>query len=397
MNLSQDFYFVGGWGLRLASLGVGMMLIVYSGYSRLKSQQVVITGAVIAFLIYMLVLAVLTWARGHYIWYSAMGAVGFVMVLGLFLAGMTFAAGCKSGRFDVSMGAVRVVLLAAIFAQFRFLGHIKEISFHGVSRGFGEDDLNPVSVAFNHSTLALICVVTALFARRVYDKALLLSVASLALFIAMSSASRGALLSFAVTLCYLIFLCRHKIFSKRGLVLFPFVAAIGVSGFTMLYRVNFGFAGKVDLLVKRFQKVALYASGESSDMSSAGRLEGVQAYYEILDKWVIFGLEGYKGYPHNQFLEIFVRFGLIGVVLFLFSIWAFLYLVKLALTVKSQRSWEFVLITSLFLFGYLQSMTSLSLEMNRVLWLGFGYLVGCYLRRRPVQDVRLLNEPRAAS
>ena len=51
------------------------------------------------------------------------------------------------------------------------------------------------------------------------------------------------------------------------------------------------------------------------------------------------------------------------------------------LTRKMHPDVEFSLIATLFVYSYLQSITSLSLHVNRALWLGFGYLLGYFIER----------------
>ena len=75
--------------------------------------------------------------------------------------------------------------------------------------------------------------------------------------------------------------------------------------------------------------------------------------------------------PHNQWLEIFVRFGLLGLPLFFISIFLFIRLGMDTLFQRIRPDIEYSIVTVLFVFGYLQSMTSLTL-LNRVLWLGLA-------------------------
>ena len=82
------------------------------------------------------------------------------------------------------------------------------------------------------------------------------------------------------------------------------------------------------------------------------------------------------GYPHNQWLEILVRYGLLGVPLLLFSIFVFSKTMVRGLFGRYHLSPEWYFMALIFIFAYLQSLTSLRLDVNRVLWLGLGYMCG---------------------
>ena len=107
----------------------------------------------------------------------------------------------------------------------------------------------------------------------------------------------------------------------------------------------------------------------------------LESYLSTWGQWILFGEENYVGYPHNQWIEILARFGLLGLPLLVMSLVLFVRLGWDLLTGKIHPDVEFSLIATLFVYSYLQSMSSLSLQVNRALWLGFGYLIGYYVER----------------
>src|SRR5690606_7939385 len=96
-----------------------------------------------------------------------------------------------------------------------------------------------------------------------------------------------------------------------------------------------------------------YTSNNIRDLSVAAREDVYMYFFNNLPEFY-FGQANYKPYPHNQFLEIIMRWGLFGLPLLIFSIWIFcksLFLFKKDLLFRTPLLF---LILSLFLFSYLQ-------------------------------------------
>ncbi|MNG14382.1 hypothetical protein D3C84_981280 [compost metagenome] len=100
----------------------------------------------------------------------------------------------------------------------------------------------------------------------------------------------------------------------------------------------------------------------------------IEDFFENIGDVILIGKERYVPYPHNQFIEIIMRWGLfLGLPLFVFSIRNFIR--ALILLLKKGNISPFVnLILFIFIFSFFQSLSSMSLEMNRTLWFGFGFL-----------------------
>lgn len=126
------------------------------------------------------------------------------------------------------------------------------------------------------------------------------------------------------------------------------------------------------------QRLELLISFTKRDRIDPSGQERVMVYEKFMNNFSSFfpaGEKNYKPYPHNQFMEIIMRWGLFGLPLLFLSVKLYLKSFKHVnvnnYTVKPVAT----IIIVLFLFSYFQSMTSLSLEMNRMLWLGFGFLI----------------------
>lgn len=248
------------------------------------------------------------------------------------------------------------------------------------TRGYGSDsDLNPVGVAYIHGLLFIINFV-------LYQKLPRLSsiakgvyiVGLFALFISIvTTLSRGALLFICLYIVYF-YLVRIQVtngffsnFVKFSiLVLVAFFVINSLISYVPLLEDKFGqYSARVTSLFD-------YVDSSYVDESAEERLTGYGYFFDNLEHIIIFGMKGYSIYPHNQFLEIIMRWGIFGLPLLLFSIYTIMKtLFNFRLYLNSLNTIGF-LIVSLFIFSYFQSMISLSLEMNRMMWLGMGFVYG---------------------
>ena len=389
LHWSQAMYFVGGQSARMGSLVVGFGLIVGAAFLRAGGQIgkhlpfVVLTGS------YFILLAMLTRFQDHAIWYDRQQQIFTVVCLVLFWVGYILA---REKRHDfVSANQLSLVGLGvlALLCLVRFLGYVKLISFEGSARGFGDTTLNPVGVAFANTCLGLVFLTLAILNKNLLRKALYLLVAFAAVFVVFSSASRGAIIWGSLAMVFFCVLNRHRGYlTGRSLVVTLLSMALLLPGLVVLYQSNYAIAERLDILIDRFtQMFDLFRKyGGDSDQSVSARQYTWNSYLSTIEQWIIFGEKRQSGYPHNQWLEIFVKFGLLGTPMFLMSIILFFKISWSALREKLNPDVEFSIITTLFMFGYLSSMTSLSLQVNRVMWLGFGYLLGFYLQRSKRQN-----------
>ena len=387
LHWSQAMYFVGGQSARLGSLAVGFGLIVGAAFLRARGQIVkhlpfvVLTGS------YFVVLAMLTRFQNHLIWYDQVQQIFTLVCLFLFWSGYILARQKSHDFVSANQLSLIVVGILALLCSVRFLQFVKLISFEGSARGFGDTTLNPVGVAFANSCLGLVFFVLAILSKDLLRKLLFLSVACAGFFVVISSASRGAIIWNLLAISFFFILNRHRNYLNVRSI---FVAALSMllllPVLAVLYQTNYAIAERVDILIDRFLQILdLFNKYGSDDASVTQRQFYWTSYLSTIDQWILFGEERQDGYPHNQWLEIFVKFGLLGLPMFIMSIILLFKISWSALREKLHPDIEFSMITTLFMFGYLSSMTSLSLQVNRVLWLGFGYLLGYYLERSKQQ------------
>ena len=383
-------YFVGGQAARLGSLAIGFGLIVGAAFLRARGQIVKHLTFVFLSGSYFMLLAMLTSLQEHEIWHDWQQQIFTLVCLFLFWAGYILAREKRHDFVSANQWSLFGIGVLALVCLMRFLQFVKRISFEGSERSFGDTTLNAVGVAFANSCLVLMFLILAILNKNLLHKLLYLLVTCVAFFVVLSTASRGAILWGLLAVIFLFTLIRHRRYvTARGLLVGVLCMLALSPVLVLLYKANYAISERLDILIDRFIAVfeVLSGSGYGEDDYSVGARKYIwSSYMSTIDQWIILGEKRQSGYPHNQWLEIFVKFGLFGIPMFLISIILFLKILLSALREKLHPDVEFSIITTLFMFGYLSSMTSISLQANRVLWLGFGYLLGYYLERSNRQN-----------
>jgi O-antigen ligase len=382
---SQSMYFVAGNTARMGSLALGFGLILCAAWLRSKGHLFRNLPFVIASGAYFLALVLLSVFQEHQIWYDRTQLIFCVVCIFLFWAGYILAREKRQDFVSANQWSLVGVAGIAIVCLLAFLRFVKDISFQGSERGFGETTLNPVGVAYANTCLGLVFVVIAILNKSLIRKGVHLLAACLAFGVVLSSASRGAVIWGACAIVFFLLLNRHrKYLSGKNVLIAVGACMLVVPVCAVLYTTNYAIAERLDILLERFTEMfqSLFGGGQArTDLSLSARQIMWDSYVSTFDQWIIFGEKRYVGYPHNQWVEILVRFGLMGIPLLIISVVLFFRLGWDVLTRKMRPDVEFSLIATLFVFSYLQSMTSLSLQVNRALWLGFGYLLGYYIER----------------
>lgn len=336
--------------------------------------------------IYFFSIQLLTLFQEHACWRNPRQLIFILTTMVLFWAGYAIARGKK--RMFTSAGHASFALCAGVGIVFllAFLRFVQTISFYGSVRDFGGTTLNPVGVAYANTCLMLVFLVLGVLCKNVLYKAVFFAASALALFVVFSSASRGAIIWGVATIVYMVILNRkRKYFSPKGLLMLAGAAIVALPLIVYLYQTNFAIEERVDILLERFESMFYELMGDAvgTDLAVSARQETWNFYFTHFRDWILLGEKYYSGYyPHNQWLEILVRYGVLGVPLLFTSLYLFVRLGWDTLVRRSHPDVEFTLIIVVFVYSYLQSMSSLSLDVNRSLWLGFGYLLGYFHEKR---------------
>lgn len=222
-----------------------------------------------------------------------------------------------------------------------------------------DESINLNSVGLSYSTGALFLIRSELGKLTVTKILLLIGL----LYVQIILMSRGPILFTLLSVALVNYRTVLKLMSVRNIILIGLIISLVVMSVDLDPILS-----NFELLISRFNSVDNFLN--SSDKSILGRLEYFQDFSRNWYKWVLFGKQGYVPYPHNIFLELYMRFGIIGLSIYLYLLLLFIR----ALYMINRHSLGVLprILLVLFIYGFLQAHTSLSLEMNRAMWLGLA-------------------------
>ena len=376
-------YFISGIIIRYIALFLGILFIFLAAYKRGKHLVPRLMPFFLFSLIYISILAIISVFQNQVISYDRIKQIFAIIIVGCFFSGYLLSKSKIYFIENFKSWKVRGLTVVVIFALIGFLRYYESISFYGTARGYGEDTaLNPVGVAFTFTLLLLVYFVLAISSQNIFDKVLYGLGMILATAIVVTTASRGAIIWGILTIIFFMASSRIKKikFSKFFILLLFGILFLGF--LFLFFSKNVILMESFEILIKRFSGIfgAFDKSTAGLDISANSRVEYWKHYISIFPDWIFFGEKYYRGYPHNQYLEILVRFGLLGIPLLVLSLFVMGQFMNSFLLKKKQRDFELAIISAIFLFGYLSSLTSLNLEMNRAMWFGLGYFFGYFTR-----------------
>ena len=376
-------YFISGIIIRYIALFLGILFIFLAAYKRGKHLVPRLMPFFLFSLIYISILAIISVFQNQVISYDRIKQIFAIIIVGCFFSGYLLSKSKIYFIENFKSWKVRGLTVVVIFALIGFLRYYESISFYGTARGYGEDTaLNPVGVAFTFTLLLLVYFVLAISSQNIFDKVLYGLGMILATAIVVTTASRGAIIWGILTIIFFMASSRIKKikFSKFFILLLFGILFLGF--LFLFFSKNVILMESFEILIKRFSGIfgAFDKSTAGMDISANSRVEYWKHYISIFPDWIFFGEKYYRGYPHNQYLEILVRFGLLGIPLLVLSLFVMGQFMNSFLLKKKQRDFELAIISAIFLFAYLSSLTSLNLEMNRAMWFGLGYFFGYFTR-----------------
>jgi hypothetical protein len=273
-----------------------------------------------------------------------------------------------------------LLIIFGIFSTLRYANTLQSLFVMGAGRSSGDQNTNPVGIAYMFSIVNICAIHRFFISRNLYLKILSGGLFVASLFIIISTTSRGAILYCTISYVLIVASIFPRIKSHFNLSwLLSIIAFICI--LLILPIISSGnefIVQRINSLIYRFTALWDFFNYSSSyDQSSDSRLITYQLWFDRFSEWVIFGFKYYGGshYPHNSFLEIAVRFGILGWPLIISLILAFYKSIKRLFQNSWVKNVEWYLFSLIFIFSFLQSMTSLSLEINRSLWFAFGYMI----------------------
>jgi len=369
---STNAYFLFGNSLKYFSLLIGFLSIVWGGVKIKKPNRFYnFFGISICLYILYLLLAHLNHQKTLESQNILFSVVCYVLLLVGYLYGCSkISTVYLKNRYKL-LFSILVILgsLAFYLNQTAYL-----ISSSEGMRDLGDENLNPVGLAYSHSLLVIFLFwIFEQTNNRIVKGVVCLSIFS-AFMVVISTLSRGAIVFLIIF--FIIFYFRGIKLNSRILL----SGLKGLIGLVVLFTAVFFMTKenefiqlKFEALSHRFETLFGYTSSNVEDLSAVAREDVYVYFFNNLSEFTL-GQYNYSYYPHNQFLEILMRWGLFGLPLLFFSLIVFKKGVKYFKKDFLKKNPVFFLVVSLFLFSYLQSMTSMNLEMNRMLWFGFGFI-----------------------
>jgi hypothetical protein len=372
---SLNGYFIGGNTLKMGLLMIGFGLIIATSITLPKYLKLVNFSLIsFSFLIAYWFIAIV---RNQNTFTSSL-IIFDIICFSLLLSG--YLIGCNITFFKkVSPVIIVVIAILSIFGAVMFLKYQSQLvlnSLGGNSRAAVEDGdesgINVIGIAYTNAILFFLLYYFVVYhdLKKWVKGLLFLSLFSI-FFVIMTTQSRGALIYIVLILILKNFkklLSIKSFFNLLKMLIFSIIIFILTLNFFPVMQ------EKLDGTIRRFETLIEITENADADGSTNERALIIEDFMENIGEIILFGKEGYKPYPHNQFIEIIMRWGIIfGLPLVIFSLRTFFK--SLIMLIKSAPIDPFIyLILFLFVFSFFQSLSSMSLEMNRMFWLGLGFI-----------------------
>ncbi|WP_157740864.1 hypothetical protein [Mucilaginibacter xinganensis] len=277
---------------------------------------------------------------------------------------------------------ITLLTVLGVFMYLKYQSVLNEsnLNSRSVVETGNDSDINAIGLAYTNSVIFFILYYFLIY----YDLKkwlrwfVILSMAS-TIFLIFSTQSRGALIYITLILIINNF---YRLKSMKNILKFVvyfigFIFVVIIFYFQVVKSIP-ALQAKVDGAIDRFGLLSKVANkGDAkADQSAYQRTLYIQDFYNNLKDIIFFGKENYKPYPHNQFLEIIMRWGIFfGMPLLFVSIGCFFKSVRVLMRGTTVNPFINMVIL-LFSFAFLQSLSSMSLDVNRILWFGLGFIVG---------------------
>lgn len=372
------FYFILGNILKILGLFLGLGAIILGSLTLSKTKQF-ISFLIISSIIFLgyIIISLLQNHENTTSTDIAFSLICFILLI------CGYCIGQNAERLPIfNIELVKIFSLIAIVACLFYFKNISQLEFAGNTRNYGKESLNSgihaVGIAYSNALLFLVlyfCYIQySSQLKKIWKLSLYLALI-LVSGVAISSQSRGAL----VFVILVILLNNIRAILKiKFFVRIIFQVIVFIIGASILFYYLIPETSSIYLMVTnaldRFGNLFTSQGAQLNDASSLERKKIYTAFFQNWDNYILFGQNNYSPYPHNQFLEIVMRWGIFGLPVLILAVFCFAKAL-LILFYERNKSWVNSFILLLFLFCFFQSLTSLSLEYNRLLWLGYGFVL----------------------
>lgn len=374
-------FFVGGNTLKLALLGMGFMLIIATVFTLPKNIKFV-RFAFVVFVLFLSYIAIAVLMNANTT--DKLTVVFDIICFFLLLSGYLIVNNLKYFS-KASPKVIILITLLTLLGVFMYLKYQSVLSdsntnSRSVVESGNDSDINAIGLAYTNSIVFFILYYFLVYYElKKWVRGLVILSMGSTIFLIFSTQSRGALIYIALILLANNF---YRLKSMKNILKFfayfiAFILLAVVLYFEVIKSIP-ALDNKVDGAIDRFSLLSKVGAGTDVkvDQSAYQRTLFIKNFFDNLSDIVFFGQDSYKPYPHNQFLEIIMRWGIFfGMPLMFVSITSFFK--SVVILIKGKRVDSFInMAVLLFSFAFLQSLSSMSLDVNRILWFGLGFIIG---------------------
>lgn len=372
-------YFVGGNTLKLGLLGVGFLLIITTVFTLPKNIKFLrFTFISFVLLLCYWFIAILSNANTTENLTIIFDVISFFLLLSGYLIVNNLKYFSKADPKVILLITFLTVL--GVFMYLKFQSVLTGNKSRAIVESGNDSDINAVGLAYTNSIVFFILYYFLVYyeLKKWLRWSVILSMAC-TIFLIFSTQSRGAMIYISLILLINNF---YRLKSIKNIFKFIvyFIGAILVALVIYFQVVKSipALENKIDGAIGRFGSLSKVATDADAtvDQSAYQRTLYIQSFFNNLSDIIFFGEESYKPYPHNQFLEIIMRWGIFfGMPLIFVSISSFFKSIRILM--KGTKINPFInMVILLFAFAFLQSLSSMSLDVNRIFWFGLGFIVG---------------------
>jgi len=377
---SVNGYFIGGNAFKYLLLFGGLSLVFYINVNRsLSKTRNWFNFLVLVFFIGLgyYVKAIIQGQEVTTIVLTIFGFINLLLLTTGYLIGQNFSEFKHINNRQVYIIIFLTIIGVCFFFIFQnaLYSNSSEVS-RSVS-GDEEGGVNVIGIAYTNALIVIIIfnIIRHLPQMKKLQFYLLVICMLMSSFVIMQTQSRGAL----IYLISIIFISSIYDFRARNLVLylrrFIIYLIVFVVAVIILVKISPSAELAFEGLFKRLENLFNFFGGTNIDNSALARENIYETFFNNYHEYLLFGQTGYVPYPHNIFIETIQRFGLILGIPFFFILLLSVFTSFQHLLGKN-RILVLDIFCMIFLFSFFQSLSSMSLEMNRSLWLSMGVVLG---------------------
>jgi hypothetical protein len=372
ISFSINSYFIGGNILKHLFLAIGILFVLWTTYIKPRKTS-------FGLIIFVAVYYILFLLKSSFLFQDTLQYTNIIFGIidcCLLLCGYTVSINVNQVQ-SIKKYENKIFLLIllftfiGIFVYFRVQNTLDNNTLSRITVMSEDDSVNAIGFAYINALIFLIIyVMSNAFPLSKIEKILSFLVMVAVIISILSTGSRGITIYLAI----IIILFELRKIKIRNVFQFAFKTILILATAIILISLLMRYNETVNtMLSSSFNRLGNFLN-PNVDPSTLARLQMIESFQKEWQGYFLFGQPNYVGYPHNIAIEIIQRFGLVYAIPLLILFYNVIK--KTVIIYFSKENNYFVLFGMIFLLSLLQAFSSMSMEMNRGLWLSMGYLLG---------------------